>query len=245
MVMAAATGALFFFVIEEGEGFAFDKPRDAEEGEEEYFENHGEVAGGGEEFGYGKSHFEGYHAPAADAVDAVADFLAGGHDTFGFGEEADAVDGKQKEKEHGTDGVECLRHLDGQLEEAHACAGFQPADTAGEEDDAEAAQAAEGGDDAVPEVVADIAYQHDGGGGEDSHQRVGLVVGGRDAPPPFVVGVGGEAGRKQGYPGEYDAEESADVAYPEIHAFFFCLFHGEGVLLVVDDNVDVLFLLCG
>ena len=47
-------GFVFFGVVEEGDGFAFDEPGDAEEVEQDYLKDHGRVAREADNFGYHK-----------------------------------------------------------------------------------------------------------------------------------------------------------------------------------------------
>ena len=172
-------GFVFFGVVEEGEGFAFDEPRDAEEGEQDDLEKHGGVAWEAGELGYHKEHFYARHAEAADAVDDVAGLLAGGHAVFAcLGEQEGAVDGQHQEEEYGEGAVELVRDVHGQLEEAHERALVHPADAARKQHDAQAEEAAEGGDEPVPEVVAYVAQQHQTGGREYGHEGRRQIVGG-------------------------------------------------------------------
>ena len=135
-------GFVFFGVVEEGEGFAFDEPGDAEEGEEDDFEDHGEVAGHGGQLGQSEDYLYAYHTEATDAIDMVTDLLAGGHAVFArLGEEEGAVDGQHEEEEHGEGAVKDVGDVHGQLEEAHEGVIVQPADAAWEQYDAQAEEA--------------------------------------------------------------------------------------------------------
>ena len=194
-------GGVVFGVVEEGEGFAFDEPGDAEEQQEEYLQNHGVEAGGFDDAYQQEDHFERQHAVAADAVYLVANFFALGHGLLRLGELKDAVERDGHKEEGGTSGVDVVGNFYRHLEEADGGAVGDPADFAWEQDDAKSGDAGGGGEQVVHGVVADVGDEHDARGHEHAHQSGALVVCGGDAPPPVFAGAACDAGREERQPG--------------------------------------------
>ena len=148
----------------------------------------------GGDAGHEEDGLEEQHAVAAEAVNLVAELLALGHRVARLGELIDAVDGDGEEEERRTSGVDIVRNLDGNLEESDRSAVGNPADLAGEEDDAESGDAGNGGYQIVRGVVADVGNQHYARGHQHSHNRRGLIVSCGEAPPPVFAGMGRDAG---------------------------------------------------
>ena len=113
--------------------------------------------------------FESDHAPAADAVDGVADLLLFRHRITVLGEQEEAVDGGEQEEQGGEAQMEDVGEFDGKLEKAHGRAVGNPSHLAREQDDAQSEQAGKRIDDNVPAVIADVGHQDDAGGDEDAH----------------------------------------------------------------------------
>ncbi len=212
---------VFLRVVEEGEGAAFNQPGEAEEQEQEYFQDHRPIAGAGGDAGHDEDCLEGEHTVAAEAVNLVAELLALGHRVARLGKLEDAVDGDGEEEERRASGVDVVRYLDGDLEESDRRAVGNPADLAGEEDDAEAGDAGYGGYQIVRGVVADVGYQYYAGGHQHAYQRRALIVCGGEAPPPVFAGMHRYAGGKDRQNRQDNAKQSAQVADPEVHPLFF------------------------
>ena len=105
--------------------------------------------------------------------------------------------------------MEYVGNLDWQLEKANVCTSLYPTYLAWEENDAESEDSAECGDDVVEFIIANVCDENQRGWYQYAHECRRLVVGCRDAPPPFVAWVIGYASGEKGKPRKDNTEDSA------------------------------------